>query len=375
MKTRYFEYHMPTKIVFGRGKLALLGQICKNIGNKAILVTGKSAMRDTGILQVVIDSLKSEGVVVSLSDNIPANPDSDTVDAAVEIARQANANVVIGIGGGSVIDAAKAVAVTATTRDSVCNLIGKTLLPSDLALPIIAIPTTAGTGSEVTKGAIIKDSRRNLKSGIRGSDIFPKVALIDPLLCLSMPRTVIIETAFDALTHAIETYVARRATPLSEIISEKSLQLLSVTLPQIEKSQYTEEISETMSLVALYGGINIGNCGSCLPHRLQQATGSLCHIEISHARGLSSLYPSWLEHAVDSSTKKFDQVAKLLNMNNISEFPNLLSNLELPSSLGEIGIEKSDVSTILNNVTGSIENDPIDNVDEAILKSILLNAL
>jgi alcohol dehydrogenase class IV len=372
-----FDYAMPTKIIFGRGRLEELGKFCRSFGDNAIIISGRVAIRKTGILNKAIKSLEAESINFILSENISANPTSSEVDEAISLARKHHSNVVIGIGGGSALDAAKAAAVGVGYHSStIRDLIGKNLIPSSHSLPIIAIPTTAGTGSEVSKGAIITDIVRNFKSGIRGDDLFPKIAIVDSELISSMPINVARETGFDALTHAIETYIARRSNPINATLSEKALQLLGSNLPMLIIGNRTPEIEDSLSLAALLGGINVANCGTCIPHRLQQAMSSLPHVQTSHGQGLAILYSSWLSIAYPFAKEKFDRIAKLLNGSNIKDIiDKFINGFQFNKTLSDLGITFSDIPVIIKNISGAVENDPIDNIDHDLLELILKNAL
>ena len=287
--------------------------------------------------------------------------------------RKHHSDFVIGVGGGSALDAAKAVAVGVNDEyDTIRNLIGKTLPPSNKSLPIIAVPTTAGTGSEVSKGAIIIDTVRQFKSGIRGDDLFPKVAIIDPELTSSMPIKVARETGFDALTHAIETCVARRSSSVSEPFSNRALHILSRNLPLLISEKRTALMEDELCVAALLGGINVANCGTCIPHRLQQAIGSLPHVHASHGQGLAILYPSWLSLAYPFAQDKFNHIAEIFHGSNIiSIIDELCSDLKIKARLRDFGVTQNDIPEILKNVSGAVENDPIDDINTKMLRSIL----
>jgi alcohol dehydrogenase class IV len=189
---------LPTRVVFGRGGLTQLGARVGEYGRRALLVCGRGAMRRHGVLDAVVGALHAAGITVTLFDGVSANPTSAEADRAVALAVEHRCDVVIGLGGGSAIDAAKAAAV-GVERGPVGPLVGTTLEASDGALPLVAVPTTAGSGSEVTRGATVTDVARRLKAGIRGPDLFPRVALIDPVLLGTVPAGVAAESGFDAL--------------------------------------------------------------------------------------------------------------------------------------------------------------------------------
>jgi alcohol dehydrogenase class IV len=332
-------------------------------------------MRRHGVLDRLLDSLRAADVRATVYDQVSPDPKSDEVDAALELATRDSCRSVIGLGGGSALDAAKAVAV-AVGHESVRELIGQTLEPSSSSLPVIAIPTTAGSGAEVTKGSIITDSVRNFKSGIRGDDVFPAVALVDPELTETMPAPVAAETGFDALTHAIEGYVARRAGPISQVLSETAVTLIAANLRDAANGAVDPEVRDRMSLAAVYGGLNVATASTCLPHRLQQAMGSVTRVHVPHGRGLATLYPAWLRRAFPSAPDRFDRLAELLGASSIDEgVGELRESLGLDKSLGDWGYTSEDIGTFMDNVSGNVDNDPIDGIDRDLMRAIYEDSL
>jgi alcohol dehydrogenase/1,3-propanediol dehydrogenase len=370
LKATRFEYRNPTQVVFGSGSVEEVGTWARRLGNRALIVCGRSAMREYGVLDRVTALLKAAGLSVSIHDGVSPDPRSDEVDAALALARQRRCNLFVGLGGGSALDAAKAASV-AVGRDSVAELIGKTLPPDPSSLPVLAIPTTAGSGAEVTKGAIVTDVERSYKSGIRGEDVFPSVAVVDPELSATMPPAVAAETAFDALTHAIETYVARLANPLTEAVSESAARLLGPGLAALASEPPDAELRARLSYAALLGGLTVASASTCLPHRLQQAMGAVPDLALSHGRGLAALYPAWLERAYPSSQPKFDRLGQLLGEGDVhASVERILEELELGTSLAELGFTEADVDACLEAISGNVDNDPIDGIDAPLMRAI-----
>jgi alcohol dehydrogenase class IV len=368
-----FDLFNRTRVVFGRGCVAQVGDQARGHGARALVVCGRSAMRRHGVLGRVLASLEAAGVPANVYDNISPDPKSDEVDEAIAITREGRCDVVIGLGGGSALDAAKAIGVAAE-HGHVGDLIGTTLPRQRNPRPVIAIPTTAGSGAEVTKGSIITDTARNLKSGIRGDDVFPAVALVDPDLSATMPVGVAAETGFDALTHAVESYVARRANPVSEALSERAIRLIAASAAAAVQGD--AEAQERMSLAALLGGLNVASASTCLPHRLQQAMGSVPHVQVSHGRGLATLYPAWLDRAYPFAADRFDRIAALLGGGGIQEaIGRLLEELGLQANLTDWGYDRDDIDAFIAGTSGNVENDPIEDIDRDLMRSIYERAL
>jgi alcohol dehydrogenase class IV len=365
-----FEYLTPTRIVFGAGSLDRAGECARELGGQALIVCGRGAMRSSGVLDRLTALLRERGLAVSVFDGVSPDPKASEVDAALALARQRSCDLLVGLGGGSALDAAKAASV-AFDRDSVAELVGKTLPRSPRALPVLAIPTTAGSGAEVTRGAIVTDTERGLKSGIRGDDVFPRIALVDPELTATVPPPVAAETGFDALTHAVETYVARKASPLSEALSEDAARRLGEALPRLAAGRPDAATRAQLSYAALLGGLTVATASTCLPHRLQQAMGSVPRLPVSHGRGLAAVYPAWIERAYPYAPARFDRLGALLGAEGFaSAIERLLAELELDDDLGRLGFGEADIEACMGGISGNVDNDPIDGIEPALLREI-----
>lgn len=365
-----FEHLTPTRIVFGAGSFERAGECAAELGAHALVVCGRGAMRRTGVLDRLTAQLHRRGLAVSVFDGVSPDPKSTEVDAALALLRKRSCDHLIGLGGGSALDAAKAASV-AVERDSVAEIVGATLPPNPRSLPVLAIPTTAGSGAEVTKGAIVTDVERSLKSGIRGPDVFPAIALVDPELSATMPPAVAAETGFDALTHAVETYVARRASPLTEPMSEQAVRLLGASLSGLAEAPPDPGRRARLAYAALLGGLTVANASTCLPHRLQQAMGAVPRLQVSHGRGLAALYPAWYERAQPFATAKFERLGELLGGEGFGPtLEHLRSELGLGAGLAELGFTAADLDACLAAVGGNVDNDPIEGVGPALMRAI-----
>ncbi|AZM57168.1 iron-containing alcohol dehydrogenase [Streptomyces sp. WAC 01529] len=371
----HFDFHIPTRIRFGRGRLDELGSVVAEFADSALLMTGRHAMKAAGFQERALASLRAAGVRGVVFDQISANPRSDEVDRALELARGLKVGAVVGMGGGSVLDSAKATAA-AIHLGPVGPLVGTTLAADTPTLPMIAVPTTAGSGAEVTKGAILTDTARGFKSGIRGDAIFPRAALVDPALTDGLPRHVALESGFDALAHAIEGAVARRSTALNKNLSRQAVDLLSVHLREVADGRADAESRDALSLAALLGGINVATASTCLPHRLQQAMGRGARNEPSHGLGLAILYPAWLRAAYPYAPTAFDDLAAVLGDESIHQgVGRLLKDTGLDITLTAAGYAADDIAGFLANLSGNVDNDPITDIPRELIAEIYRNSL
>jgi alcohol dehydrogenase len=362
------EFTVPTRIVFGRGRLAELGTFTRQYGTRALLVSGRSAMRSNGTLARAEHFLAAAGVKCDTFAEISPNPRSDEADEGVAQARRSGTEVVVGLGGGSALDAAKAIACGISFA-GVGPLVGTTLPDHTAALPIIAVPTTAGSGSEVTRGATLTDVQRRLKSGIRGDCLFPKIALVDPELTASLPRHTALISGFDALAHSIEGYLARNGGPVNDVLAERAMRLLGENLPRLARGEQSKQTQDQLSLAALLGGMNVATASTCLPHRLQQAMGSLS--QVSHGQGLATIYPAWLRAAAPFTRGKLTTVAGLLGMadgaDGIAEF---ITGIGIARTMGQLGFSTADLPLLVGKVTGDLRNDPIEQIGPDLMHAI-----
>ncbi|PKW16308.1 iron-containing alcohol dehydrogenase [Saccharopolyspora spinosa] len=369
------DFSIPTRVVFGRGRLAELGRETRALGASALLVCGRNAMRSNGILAAALSVLGQAGVRAEVFDQVSPDPRSVEVDAAVRMAVQSSCDVIVGLGGGSALDAAKATAIGMRHGES-GPLVGRTLPATEDAVPVVAVPTTAGSGAEVTKGAIITDTERGLKSGIRGEDLFPRVAVVDPDLLRSVPGGLAAETGFDALAHAVEGYVARRANRLTRLFALEALDILGGCLTRVVAGETGAELHERMALAALLGGLNVATASTCLPHRMQQSMGSVPAVAISHGRGLATIYPTWLAHAYSHATAEFDTIGRLLGDDDVhTAVSRLLSELGLPRRLSEGGFGPQHIDRLLAGVTGNVDNDPVPGINGELIRELYERAL
>lgn len=349
---------VPTRVLFGTGSVEELGARVAQLGDSAMIVCGRTAMRANGTLDRVQRNLTASGVRTLVHEAISANPRSDEVDRAVALATADEIEVVIGLGGGSALDAAKAVAI-GIAHGPVGPLVGAALAHSASVPPVVAVPTTAGSGSEVTKGAIITDVERGFKSGIRGENLFPALALVDPDLSASVPHHVAVDAGFDAFAHHVEGFLAQRSTELNEAICERALRLLAPALHRLARGESSADLREDLSLAATLGGVNVATASTCLPHRLQQAMGTASNPGPSHGAGLALLYPAWASALVPHASERMTRLASFLDGTDLQqEIARLLQALGVRPGLRHHGYTADDLPHFVRRISGNLDNDP-----------------
>jgi alcohol dehydrogenase class IV len=364
-----FQLSMPTKVYFGDGILDKALQQEKDlIRGTVMIVTGQSAMRRLGYLDRVQGLLESLSTVdrCLVAKGMSPNPRIEEIMPAAERGLTAGVNLVIGLGGGSALDAAKGVAVgmaVAARNETLEPYVLEGKEPPADTLPLVAIPTTAGTGSEVSRTAIISSLEKGIKNGIRGDRIFPRVAIVDPELTHGMPVRITAETGFDVFTHAAETYISRKANPFTEMLSVEAMHLTAEYLPLLMQDLSHREARSRMSYASMLMGISLGNASTCLPHRLQYPIGALT--DTSHSAGLACLYQAWVCHGYEYAREKFNTIGSILCgsvcrsreevLQSLTAFMDLIGvNYKLP----DLGLHRDQLQQLCDGVAGSLDNDP-----------------
>lgn len=321
-----FRYFMPTKILAGEHILrhhadALI------LGKKAIIITGKSSGEKSGALNDVLAVLKQKKIDWTVYDQIENNPSLACVQAAGEAARRAKADFVIAIGGGSPLDSAKAAAVFAVnTLDPMQIFSGS--YPNK-PLPIAAIPTTAGTGSEVTPYSILTLHDAGTKRSFTSEEVFPKVAFLDGRYTMGLPLQIARNTAIDAMSHAIEGYLNKKASPSTDYMALEALRLLGKHLPILKTGQFTVETCTELLWASSLGGMVISQTGTTIVHSMGYQLTYCKNIPHGMANGL--LLGAFLEWCQEECAEKIKLLLKALNLSDLAALKNEL-RLLLPHS-------------------------------------------
>lgn len=263
-----FPQDLPTEVLFGEGVSSQAGECAAKMGSRALLVTGKSSAQKCGALDRILPSLKSAGVEIAVFDDVEPNPSISTLSEGAGRARDFNADIIIGIGGGSPLDAAKGIAVVAVNEEPPERYFSE--VPENDPLPVIAVPTTSGTGSEITPYAVITDTSTDTpaKRTIRSPLIYPRFALVDPELTYSMPASVTADTGMDAFSHALEGCLCSKRNPVTDAIAMKAICLILKHLRQAYDSPENADARSGMSMASFLSGVVIAHTGTELIHSM-----------------------------------------------------------------------------------------------------------
>ena len=359
-----FKYFLPVNIEFGSGKVAIAGELTKPYGKKALIVTGHSSAKKSGLYDKVKDSLKAEGIDSVLFDKVAQNPLTTTAAEGAAFAKENGCDVVVAIGGGSIMDCAKAIAFLAVNDGDVSDYIfGKKA--SDTALPIILIPTTCGTGSEGNGFAVLTNPDNGDKKSLRCNAIVAKVSIVDPECMMTMPKYVLASVGFDALCHNMEAYTSKIAQPFTDALSLYAVDLIAHNLVDVYKGTGSKDSWEKITLASTIGGMVINTTGVTLAHGMEHPASGLK--DIVHGKGLAALTPTIIEASYQGAPEKFAKLAKLFGGEKAEDLAGkvreLLEDIELTCTLSDLGIEEKDIPWMAENCmkvsAPSIANNPV----------------
>lgn len=311
MKT--FNYYQPTEIRFGCGRVSEAGQAAAKYGKCCLLVTVKGVPCLEPVFEKVKSSLKAAGVDVAHFDGVVPNPTTESITAGAEVAKAHKADVILGVGGGSSMDTAKAVAVEATHKGACWDYLWfRQTQPTERTLPIITVTTTSGTGSQVTQVAVVTNTAERDKSAIYNSIIYPKVSIVDPELMLTVPKGVTACTGFDVFTHAFETFIHTAASPYTDMMAKEAIKLVAEFLPKVLMDEADIKARESMAWADTLAGLCIANAGVTLPHGMGMAIGGM-YPRIAHGEALALVYPAFMRFTYSSAKKQFAEVGRIFN--------------------------------------------------------------
>jgi alcohol dehydrogenase class IV len=354
-----FRFYSPTEIRFGAGRLHELGKSAERYGSKALLVSGQGQGYRRG-LETACDSLQSAGVEVTRYDKVTANPTLAAIQEGAELARTAACDVVVAVGGGSAIDTGKGIAVAATHPGSAWDyLYFREQQPTAATLPIIAVPTTSGTGSHVTRVSVFTDAASKNKSAIGSDYVFPRCAIVDPTLMVSMPKELTACTGFDAFSHAFESYINVSATPATDLLAMEAMRLIAQYLPAALADGEDIEARSQMAWADTLAGMCISNAGTTLPHAMGQPISGH-YPQVSHAESLAVVYPAFLEYTAGAAPERFIAVGKLFEphltgsgdkgaQEAVQAIEGFIQQIGMWRTLAGLGVEKQELEAILSD--------------------------
>lgn len=302
-----FNFYMPTRIVCGRDCVVKNAALLRAFGKRALIVTGKSSAKN-GSLTDIATALNANGQEHTVFDEVPNNPTVQSVRKGAALARSFGADFIIAVGGGSPMDAAKAIAMLA--RQEAENVFTHSI-GADV-LPMVHIPTTAGTGSEVTPYAILTNDEKETKQSISAPSLFPQIAFLDGKYMKNLPQDVTVNTAIDAISHAAEGMLSQAAGELSDALAREALRILFGEYESLQTGNYSPESRQNLLYGAAVAGMVIANTGTSPVHTLGY---SLTYYHgVPHGRANGLLLPAFLGHCLQKDRPRAERVYAALGM-------------------------------------------------------------
>lgn len=299
------HFVIPNHTVVGTNVLGEAAPLLKKMGNKAFIVTGRHVVVSNMMKQLTA-LLDENGIDCVIFDGITGEPTDTMIEKGVEMLKSSGCDFIIGIGGGSPLDSAKAIAAMAVNEGSIADYNGKEITGE--ILPLAAIPTTAGTGSEATKFTVITDSEKGIKMLLKGDVLVPKLAIVDSSFTVGAPKSVTSATGLDALTHAVEAYTSRKAFSMTDTLAVSAVKRIMKYLPIAYKEPDNSLAREQMSIAALEAGICINNSSVTIVHGMSRPIGALFHVP--HGMSNAMLLKECLSFAVSGAYEKFANLGR-----------------------------------------------------------------
>ncbi|MBO5470567.1 MAG: iron-containing alcohol dehydrogenase [Lachnospiraceae bacterium] len=340
------KFIMPKQVISGADALGQSKEVIRTLGTKALVVSGK-VMNRIGNVKIVTDLLDEIGIGWAVYDDITGEPDDVMIDGGVEAYKANGCDFLIAIGGGSPMDSMKAIGALITNPGKIADYMGKEI--TNPLPPMVAIPTTAGTGSEATQFTIITDTKTSIKMLLKGTVLIPDVAIVDASFTVSSPKSVTNATGLDALTHAVEGYTSKKASPLTDVFAMDAVKRIFKYLPRAYADGEDMEAREEMILAALEAGVVINNSSVTLVHGMSRPIGANFHVP--HGLSNAMLLKVCLTFALDGTYERFADLGRAIGAATEKEndetaakafltaIIELCETLEVPT-LAEYGVDK-----------------------------------
>lgn len=346
-----FTFNVPQDIIFGKGSLKRLPELLEKSGSRKMLLISGPVLKKIGMVEKVEEIVKASGIEIEVFTDVEANPSVETVNKATEAYKKAGATSIVAFGGGSPMDVAKAVGVLAKYGGEIGDYEGAHKVPGPI-VPIIAIPTTAGTGSEVTAFSVITDEARNYKLTVFSYELIPSYALLDPELVMTSPASVAAACGVDALIHAWEAYTSRDVSPFSDAMAEKAMELIGANLRRFVANRQDEEAAAAMLSGSMFAGIafawaRLGNI-----HAMSHPVSAYFHV--AHGVANAILLPTIVEYNALADHGRYEKIYNYISKEKdpvidfvpemlVDEARDLLRDLGIPQHLADVGVTEDKI--------------------------------
>lgn len=373
------EFNVPKKILTGTGCIMTAGKYIAGMGRKALIITGKHVVK-LKCFSDVTDILNSNGQDYAVFSGITGEPDDKMIDEGTELYKKEGCDFLIAVGGGSPLDSMKAIAALTVNGGKISDYMGK-VIEGDMP-PMVAVPTTAGTGSEATQFTVITDSEKGIKMLLKGPSLVPELAVIDPVFSASSPKSVTASTGLDALTHAVESYTSRKAQPLTDIVALDAVKRIFRYLPDAYSDGGNMKAREELSVAALEAGMAINNASVTIVHGMSRPIGALFHVP--HGLSNAMLLEKCMSFAADGCYERFAELGRTAGVAEkcdddrtaaekfVKALGELCRTCEVPT-LSEYGIDKDEFVSRMDKMADDAlaSGSPANTVKEVSKEDIL----
>ncbi|BAF59032.1 alcohol dehydrogenase [Pelotomaculum thermopropionicum SI] len=368
MKISYFW--TSGTIITGRGSLKRIADEAKGLGATRVLIVTDPVLLKTGLIERVKEALAPAGLETGIFSGVEPEPRLQIVTECLKAVKEGGYDLIVAVGGGSSMDVSKAASVLMTNPGTINDYLGVNLIPRP-GIPVIAVPTTAGTGSEVTPIAILSDVEEQLKKGVVSPYLLPRVAIVDPELTVTMPPAITAATGMDALTHAVESYISVNATPITDILALEAIRLIALNLRTAVANGQDIEARSNMSMASLLAGIAFANAGVGAVHALAYPLGAQFHVP--HGVANAVLLPYVMESNLLGALPRFktmalamgekvEDLSDRLAADKFNEAIKLLAaDIRIPLHLRELGVTAESIPGMAEGaakVTRLLANNP-----------------
>jgi len=377
-----FNFRAKLNVNFKPGAVHALGQELLDQGIKKVLIVTDRGVLKAKLHEHLVSSLSNKSIQFEIFSEVEPNPRDTTCERGAFLAKELKIDVVVGLGGGSSIDTGKCISFLLTNDGRVKDYDGKDKVKND-PIPMIAIPTTAGTGSEVTANAAITDSEKHIKMSIRSPKIIPSLAILDPELLATLPQHIAAFSSMDALVHAVESFLSRNSSSLSDFFNLKAIELLSQYIRPFCAEPSNVEAAGNMLIGSMFAGLGISNTGTGNAHALGRALGG--DYDMAHGLACSIIFPYVLKFNAMAQPKKYVQIAKAMGLSVkgfsekevgnkvVEEMFALLHELNIPIKLSKVNVMKDSFSHLVAVAINNVKPNPR-RTTEADLLSLLEEA-
>ena len=370
IQTQSFSVNQPTKIHFGLDSIKQLGDVITKLNGSNVFLVADPGLKQAGIIKQIISVLNKSKIPYTLYDKVVPEPGLKLADQGAKLAKKNKADCVVGVGGGSALDIAKAISILLTNGGKAEDYLGLDKIKLQ-GVPKIMVPTTAGTGAEVTFTAVFINEKTNSKGGMNGDPLYPDAAILDPALTLSLPPNITAATGIDAFTHALEAFVSTQAHAISDMYALEAMSLISNNLGAAYANGTNIEARSAMLMGSLLGGKALATAGVGLVHAMAYPLGGM--FNTPHGLANAVLLPYVVEYNIIGNLEKFATIAQIMGYEieglplreaaelAVDAIHQLNADVGIPDSLNELNIPSSkipEMAKIALTVTRPVENNP-----------------